>query len=250
MISSPPVDLTTSTPHRITNGVVGRHEPALLNYLAYRTPQWVTPDHMTFFGVAGAALTGLAAVMSNIAPGFLWLALLGLLINWVGDSLDGTIARLRGIERPRYGFFVDHLSDLASQIMIVIGLGLSPLLRFDMVCLGLISYLAMSVYTLVKLHVTRSMQLTYFGFGPTEVRIFIGAALVLAATTNAASTAVVGGFNVFDCGAAVVVGVALCMIVVSFVRDLPLLAKNDPPRNMPLASVSMTEIVPGRGSAP
>jgi phosphatidylglycerophosphate synthase len=103
-------------------------------------------------------------------------------MNWLGDSVDGTLARLRRTERPRYGFFVDHTSDLFSQVMIFLAIGLSPVAHFAAACLGLIAFLMAFVYTLIGTHIRQRMRITYFGFGPTEIRVLliIGNLLVLA----------------------------------------------------------------------
>ena len=109
---------------RIHRSWLAEQELNLLIWLAARQPVWITPDRLTVFGVAGALLCGLAFWASSLSPDFLWLACLGLLINWFGDSLDGSLARYRKIERPAYGFFIDHTTDVVSQAFIFIGLGL------------------------------------------------------------------------------------------------------------------------------
>ena len=83
--------------------------------MADRLPLSLTPDHLTLIGIAGAVTASAGYFASRWSLEWLWIASAGLVINWVGDSLDGTVARLRGIQRPRYGFFVDHTSDLFSQ---------------------------------------------------------------------------------------------------------------------------------------
>jgi archaetidylinositol phosphate synthase len=112
----------------------------------------------------------------------LWLASAGLVINWFGDSLDGTLARVRGIERPRYGFFIDHTSDLFCQIITFLALGVSPLAHFGTACLGLITFLLAFVYSLITAHSRATMRVTYFYFGPTEIRalLLLGNVLTLA----------------------------------------------------------------------
>jgi phosphatidylglycerophosphate synthase len=113
---------------------------------------------------------------------WLWLACLGLVVNWIGDSLDGTLARRRHIERPRYGFFVDHTTDLFSQVVIFLSIGVSPCAHFAVACLGLIAFLMGFVYSLIGAHAHATMRITYFGFGPTEIRalLLLGNVLALA----------------------------------------------------------------------
>lgn len=228
---------------RLLSGVLGAHERGLLEYLAKRLPLWVLPDQLTLLGVLGSALAAAALAASNLSVHFLWLALFGLFLNWVGDSLDGTLARVRHIERPRYGFFVDHATDIASQFLLVLGLGLSPLMRFDVALLALVGYLGLSTYTYVKLHVTRVMQITYFGVGPTEVRALIGAGLVFAALVDLSTlNTPFGPFGLFDLVAVALFFVAMASGAVMFARDARQLALIDPVRRVIPAEVHMIEV--------
>ena len=156
---------------RVNKMLLGNLERPALQWLAARMPSWVTPDLLTIIGVIGSVLTALSYWGANFNPNFLWLACLGFVINWFGDSLDGTLARYRKIERPRFGFFVDHTVDAASQAMIFLGLGASPYMRFDLACLTLIMYLLMSVLVYVQMFVSGVFRIAYIGLGPTEVRI-------------------------------------------------------------------------------
>lgn len=168
--------------HRRENdGVIARHEKPFLVFLAARIPDCVPPDHLTRFGLAGAVVACLGMSLSHMGIAWLFLAIVGLLMNWAGDSLDGTLARYRGIERPRYGFFVDHMTDVVAQALIVLGLGFSPYLRFDLSCLILVVYLAATVLTLLRLHVDHILCLTYGGLGPTELRVLLIGGIVVAA---------------------------------------------------------------------
>jgi hypothetical protein len=156
---------------RIHHSFLARPERRLLGWLAARLPEAVTPDRLTLLGVAGALLCGLGYAASALAPGALWLACLGLAANWFGDSLDGTLSRHRGTERPRYGFFIDHTTDVASQAFIFLGLGCSPLMRFDTACLALLSYWLAALYTFIRAVATGLFQISYWGIGPTEIRL-------------------------------------------------------------------------------
>ena len=156
---------------RIHESWLAALEKRLLVFTAARLPVWVTPDRLTVLGLCGALLTGLAYVASWRGPGFLWLAVAGLGLNWFGDSLDGTLARVRRIERPVYGYFLDHSTDVISQVFIFLGLGLSPYLRFDAACLILMSYWMAALLTFIRAVATKVFQISYFGIGPTEIRI-------------------------------------------------------------------------------
>jgi len=146
-------------------------ERPLVEWFAPKLPVGVTPDHLTLTGFAGALLCGLGYSTSWLSPALLWVASAGLIINWFGDSLDGTLARFREIERPRYGFFIDNATDLLSQICIFFGLGASPYMRFDVACLGLAGYYMVSFFNLIKAMDTRVIKIGFFGVGPTEIRL-------------------------------------------------------------------------------
>lgn len=228
---------------RALDGVISSHERRLLEHLAERLPLWVIPDQLTLVGVLGSGLAAVGLIASNVSLHFLWLALFGLFLNWVGDSLDGTLARVRRIERPRYGFFVDHVTDIMSQLLLVIGLGLSPLMRLDFAMLALVGYLTLSTYTYVKLHVTRSMQLSYFGVGPTEVRVLVGAGLVLAALVELPEVATPwGAVGLFDAVGVMLFVFALASGAAMFWRDSRQLAMIDPVRRAVPAEVRMIQI--------
>jgi len=149
--------MTKIQPHQRVNDILlASLERPALKWFAVNMPAWVNPDILTFLGVVGA-----------------WLASFGFVINWFGDSLDGTLARHRQIERPKYGFFVDHTVDAFNEVLIVIGLGLSPYVNFSVACLALIGYLLMSVLVYIRTYIHGIFQLSYGKFGPTEVRVIL-----------------------------------------------------------------------------
>jgi len=158
---------------RVNDILLGPLERPALQWLAAHMPPWMTPDILTGIGIAGAAIIFLSYWLSNIAPAFLWVASLGFVINWFGDSLDGTLARYRKIERPQYGFFVDHTVDAFSEVLVVMGLGLSPYVTFGVACLALIGYLLMSVLIYIRTYVDGVFKISYGKFGPTEVRVIL-----------------------------------------------------------------------------
>lgn len=161
-------------PHtRVNDILLGPLERPALQWLAARMPAWVNPDILTGIGIIGTVITFAAYWLSGQNPAFLWLASLGLVINWFGDSLDGTLARFRKIERPRYGFFVDHTVDAVAQFLIVMGLGLSPYVTFAVACLALIAYLMMSLYVYIRTYIDGVFKISYGKMGPTEARVVI-----------------------------------------------------------------------------
>jgi len=206
--------------HKRTNDILlGPLERPALKWLAAHLPGWVTPDILTGIGVFGSLLIFISYYFTSQSMAFLWLASLGLVINWFGDSLDGTVARYRHIERPRYGFFIDHIVDVLNEILIVLGLGLSPFVRFDLACLALISYLALSVMVYVQQIVTNEFKISYGKLGPTEVR----AILILANTLLFFTGIAVYQFGsvqmtVFDLLVTVVIIIMILIFLVTVVR--------------------------------
>jgi archaetidylinositol phosphate synthase len=156
---------------RWNEGVFQPWERPVLAWLAAHMPRWVTPDVLTFAGVIGAIVTFVGYAFSGSHPELLWIATLGLAINWFGDSLDGTLARFRNIERPRYGYYLDNAIDCLAALLLAFGLGLSGYVRFDVCFLGLSTYTMISALTFLRANVTNDFQISYGGIGPTEVRV-------------------------------------------------------------------------------
>ena len=159
------------THERVNDILLGPLERPVLQWLAGHLPAWVTPDTMTITGVLGAFVILAGYLLSNFNHTFLWLASLGFVINWFGDSLDGTLARYRHIERPMYGFFVDHVLDAFNEVLIFIGLGLTPYINFNNACLCLIAYLLLSVLVYIRTYISGEFKISYSKLGPTELRL-------------------------------------------------------------------------------
>jgi archaetidylinositol phosphate synthase len=122
-------------------------EARALEWIARRLPSRVMPDHLTALGVFAAFGIAAAYLLSNNDPVWLWAASALLIVHWLGDSLDGTLARVRKSERPTYGYYLDHLIDAVATAVIGIGLGLSP---YMLVATGLaivVAYLVLSINT-------------------------------------------------------------------------------------------------------
>jgi phosphatidylglycerophosphate synthase len=151
--------------------LLGPLERPALKWLAANLPTWVSPDVCTVVGVAGALVIMIGYAASTISRDFLWLASLGFVINWFGDSLDGTIARHRRIERPIFGFFIDHTTDALNEVMMFLGLGLTPYVSFNLACLALVGYLLLSVLVYVRTCVMGEFKISTHKMGPTEFRV-------------------------------------------------------------------------------
>ncbi|MEN8241462.1 MAG: CDP-alcohol phosphatidyltransferase family protein [Chloroflexota bacterium] len=158
---------------RVNDILLGPLERPALQFFSKHTPAWASPDTMTIIGVIGAVLIAAGYILTRYQMAWLWLASFGLFVNWFGDSMDGTLARYRKIERPNYGYYVDHVVDVFNEFLVVIGLGLSPLVRFDVAAFTLIGYLMMAVHVFLRTYVDDVFKISYGKLGPTEVRVLI-----------------------------------------------------------------------------
>lgn len=156
---------------RVVNTLTSPFERWFLPWMAARLPQWVMPDHLTALGMFAAVLIAVSYALSNYHPAFLWVAFFGYILNWFGDSLDGNLARFRHIERPRYGFFVDHSTDALAETLVFIGMGLSPFMRFDIAAVTLAGYLLLSLYAALATVSMGEFKISYAYLGPTEMRM-------------------------------------------------------------------------------
>ena len=158
---------------RIQTSILNGIERKVLVWLAERQPRWVVSDTLTFVGFLGSVIIALGYILTNLDYRWLWLASLGFVINWYGDSLDGSVARVRKTQRPVYGFYIDHTMDVINEIFMLVGVGLSMLMRFDIAMLILVMYLALTINVDTNAHLKNEFKLTYGGFGPTEFRILV-----------------------------------------------------------------------------
>jgi len=202
-------------------------ERRILRALARHIPRSIRPNHLTALGTLGAVGTGCAYALSARDPSWLWVASLLLGVNWLGDSLDGTLARVRQVERPRYGYYLDHIVDAFSTAVIGVGLGLSPYVDFG-VAMGLVLvYLVLSINVYLESTVFGVFRLAYGRIGPTEVRlllVLVNTVLALAATR----TWPVSLETMANRGLVVVLVAMVAMMVGRFARNLAHLAKLEP----------------------
>ncbi len=141
--------------------------------IAARLPGRILPDDLTALGVAAAFGVAVAYQLSNDALGWLWVASALLVVQWLGDSLDGTLARVRGIERPTYGFYLDHLVDAIATAAIGIGLGLSPFMLLSVGTLIVVAYLILSINVYLESFAFNRFSIGYGKVGPTEIRLIL-----------------------------------------------------------------------------
>lgn len=158
---------------RENESLTANWEKKILLWLAERMPAWITPDILTTIGFIAAIMIFVSYLLSNYHPAFLWLASLGFIINWFGDSLDGTLARYRHIERPKFGYYVDHTIDAIGETLIICGLGISPYVSLNVALIALIGYFLLSIQTFISTYVVGVFKISYSKMGPTEVRIIL-----------------------------------------------------------------------------
>lgn len=216
-------------PTRRATFVLSDAEKKLLVAIAGRLPKWVLPDHLTLFGMLGSALVTASYLMSNHEVWWLWIANLGFVINWFGDSLDGTTARVRKIQRPRYGFYLDHLTDAFSTIAIGLGLGLSPYMLLSVGLAIVAGYLVLSINVYLESQVLGDFRFGYGVVGPTETRLILIALNTVAALVGPVPYTVMGvGATVFDLFGVVAVLGMLLMLGRRVARNLGHLARLEP----------------------
>jgi phosphatidylglycerophosphate synthase len=204
-------------------------EKRLLRAVAARLPRWITSDHLTLLGVTGSAAVGLGYALTTYDIRWLWLASAALVVNWFGDSMDGTLARVRQVERPRYGYYLDHLVDAFSTAVIGVGIGLSPFVRIEVALLLVVAYLALSINVYLESAVFGVFKLSYGRIGPTEARLILIALnllLLLSATMGRGALAQVAALsNAVSLLLAVAMG---GMLLARFITNLNHLARLEP----------------------
>jgi phosphatidylglycerophosphate synthase len=187
------------------------------------------PDHLTALGVAAAAGIAAAYALSNHGSAWLWVASALLVVHWLGDSLDGTLARVRRSERPRYGYYLDHLVDAVATAMIGIGLGLSPHLLLATGLLVVIAYLVLSINTYLETQSLGVFSLGYGRLGPTEARLgLVALNTVMALGVPLHFTLLGVGLSVLDAIALAAVAAMLVALMVRAARNLRELAAREP----------------------
>ncbi|WP_294628787.1 CDP-alcohol phosphatidyltransferase family protein [uncultured Bacteroides sp.] len=217
--------------NRIQTSLLNAMEKKALIWLAERQPSWMTSDMLTYIGLLGAVVCGLGFALAHIDKNYLWISSLGLVINWYGDSLDGTLARVRHTQRPIYGFFIDHTLDAVTICIMCIGAGISPMFRLDVAMLVLAGYLVLSIYTYISTIIKDEFRLTYGSFGPTEFRlVVILINTVFMYTPLSAISYTVGGqtLGVFDIAGLLIALFLFGAWLSQFLVDRRILAERDP----------------------
>jgi archaetidylinositol phosphate synthase len=211
---------------RVHDALTAGLEKRLLTWMAERMPQAISPDHLTALALASQIFAGAAYALSSRDGRFLWLVNGFLLANWLGDSLDGTLARIRNRQRPRYGFYVDHMADAFGALALMAGLGCSGYLHWEIAAGMLISFYALSIESYLATYTTGRFHLSHGIFGPTEIRILLAVGNILVLTHPYASLA---GRNLlsFDIGGVVAIAGMTGMVLLAAIRQTLVLYREE-----------------------
>lgn len=223
---------------RIQTNFLSVPEKKVLVWLAERMPAWVSSDMLTFLGFIGALIIATGYALSNLSLQWLWLASFGLFVNWFGDSLDGTLARVRNQQRKTYGFYIDHNVDIINETIMFIGVGTSPLVNLTFTMAILVNYLLLSVFVYINCHLKGEMQLTFGGLGPTEFRliaVIINTCFIYIPWLSAWKRPMTLFHNDFMIGIFDYIAVAIAVLIfilfiTSFFKDARYFSRIDPPK--------------------
>jgi phosphatidylglycerophosphate synthase len=194
-------------------------------------PAAINSDHLTALGLISMFMVGVSYALSGRFIGALWWAIIWLGLNWFGDSLDGTLARVRGHQRPRYGFYVDHVFDSFGALFLVAGLAVSGRMTPMIAAAVLIAYFLLSIEIFLATYCVGKFQMSYWGAGPTELRILLAIG-TLVLFVKPVVTIAGRALPLFDAGgivAAIVLAITAVVATIRHVRELylaePLVAR-------------------------
>ena len=220
-------DTAVRTHARENRSLLAAGERQTLLWLAERLPGWVTSDQLTALALAAMLGAGLAYWMASRHPAALLLVVACLAVNWFGDSLDGTLARVRNQQRPRYGYYVDHVVDLIGACALLGGLGLSGYMS-PLVALGLLAaWLLVSAEVYLATHACGVFRLSTWGFGPTELRILLAAG-TLALLVKPTVVLMGQPYRLFDVGGVAAIGAMTAVLLWSAARNTAALYRAEP----------------------
>jgi len=165
---------------RVQQSLMASVEKRCLVSLARRMPTWVNSDHLTLLGLAAMILAGVSYALARFWSPALIVVNVWLAVNWFGDSLDGTLARERQCQRPRYGFYVDHIIDSLGALFLVAGLALSGYMTWWVAAGLLLSFYLLSINAYLATYTLGTFHLSYWKFSPTEIRILLGLGNIVA----------------------------------------------------------------------
>jgi archaetidylinositol phosphate synthase len=215
---------------RDNNGLLADLERRALVWIAERMPRRINSDHLSALGLSAMLGSGLSFAAFVLTPWAAWGVVLSLALNWFGDSLDGTLARVRRIQRPRYGFYLDHLTDAYSTTVLGLGLGFSPYMLLAVALAGVAAYLVLSINVYLETYIFGVFRYGYGVLGPTEARILLIVLNLAALFVSPLPFTLVGvRMTAFDVGGIIVTFVMIALLLRRAFRNLDELAKAEPP---------------------
>jgi phosphatidylglycerophosphate synthase len=199
-------------------------ERAVLMWLAHRTPHWINSDHLTVLGMFAMVGAGLSYWYSSVDKRGMLLVIAFLVVNWYGDSLDGTLARVRNRLRPRYGFYVDHIVDAVGTTCLLGGLALSGYINDRLVLAVLIAFFLLTIEVYLATYTIGTFHLSFWKFSPTELRILLSVGALAAYIDPGV---VPGGttYLAFDIGGYIALVMMVFMLLLSIARHTAWLYK-------------------------
>jgi phosphatidylglycerophosphate synthase len=194
---------------RLQQSVLAGPEKRLIIWMAERTPTWINPDQLTLLGFLGQLMTGVSYAMAGSHGTWLIAAIGFLILNWFGDSMDGTLARVRQQQRPRYGFYIDHILDSIGAVALMSGLAFSGYMSPPIAAGLLVMFLLLSIQSYLATYTLGEFRMSFWSFGPTELRLL----LILGNLAVFRWPTVLRGYRLFDVGGVIgIVGMAAMLI--------------------------------------
>jgi len=213
-------------PLRVHKALTADLEKRALVWMAWRTPAAINSDHLTALGFAAQLLAGASYALAARDPRALWLVNIFLVLNWLGDSLDGTLARVRNQQRPRYGFYVDHMADTFGALALMTGLACSGYVHWQIAAGLLACFYVLSIESYLTTYTMGHFHLSQGIFGPTEIRILL---IVGNCVLIVHPYAVIAGhrFLVFDIGGAAAIAGMTVMALMATVKHIAVLYQEE-----------------------
>jgi archaetidylinositol phosphate synthase len=215
------------TAPRVNEALTASMEKRALHWMAERAPKWLTSDQLTVLGLGAQIGAGVCYALARYDRRALLLVIVFVVLNWLGDSLDGTLARVRQQQRPRYGFYVDHMVDILGSVALMCGLGFSGVLHWQVAIAMLIGFLLLSSESYLATYTLSRFQMSQGIFGPTEIRILLIIGN-LALLHSPYSTLFGHRMLLFDLGGTIAAVSMFAMVIFTAVRHTAQLYREEP----------------------
>jgi phosphatidylglycerophosphate synthase len=221
-------------------------EKRLLIRIAGHLPPSIHSDHLTVLALGAMALAGIGFWLARWDTNWLWVVVAALGVNWFGDSLDGTLARIRHVERPRYGFYVDHVLDIVGISFLLTGLACSGFMTPVIALSLLVAYLLVSGEVFLATAVKGVFRISFAGLGPTELRIVLSIGAIALRGDPYVSFGALGRAQLFDVGGVVAIGGLLVALGWAIAENTGALARLEPRRHPPRAETDKPTVLVAR----